>query len=836
MHFSNIQHLWWLIPIVLVLGVGMFFSLVDRPKFWKWTSFALRIGAVVMLILALCRPFQKGDADDLHVVFMVDGSSSVSAEGLKQAADGVEKAVAKLDSQDSHSIVLCARSSKKVTVEELREFAKQVELDGGDADFRSASNISKALLSTRMQFGADKARKVVLFSDGVPTDTGTDLTLKTLEKEGITFSFQKLPSIQKTEASVVDFKSLVPTAYESEIVRFQGEISTNKEMDCFVRLLHRGVEVQKQPVKLKKNQPNRVGFDVEMYTSGNSRWTMEIQPEEDYFPMNNQVSTTIQVSGKPRVLAIHKDPKEMRPFARALRKQGIELDVRGAKGLPNKIEELMAFKAILLCDVPATDLTVPQMFDLKRYVSELGGGLGMLGSENSFGIGGYHSTPVDEILPVTSRYEKEKIKPSLAMVLVIDKSGSMSGVPIQLARQAAKAAVELLGSQDSIAVVGFDSNAQTIVEMTSAAHKGAIKDSIDSLMAGGGTNLQPSMVRAKEMLDTAPAKIKHMIILSDGQTAGGGYEELATELRDSRVTISTVALGDGAAKDLMQALAVIGKGRYYETNDPANVPQIFTKETMQASKSAIKEDLYGSMVTAEHPMLSGFEKAELPFIMGYVMTQARPTAKVVLTTELGDPLLATNRFGLGQTFAYTSDLTEKWGSEWLGWSACGKFWNQAIRAILRKEDGRGIQVKKDIRGEEMFLHITRKDDAGNFINNVQWNAKVVGENGKPETLAVEQTGIGGYAATISLKGKEKVQVVLRDTADGRNRTIYWQRPYPAEFQLSDTASTELDKYAGEDLEQVRQNIATGVVEKDRLPWFAFAGVTLAIMSIFARRI
>jgi len=174
------------------------------------------------------------------------------------------------------------------------------------------------------------------------------------------------------------------------------------------------------------------------------------------------------------------------------------------------------------------------------------------------------------------------------------------------------------------------------------------------------------------MLDATSAKIKHVIILSDGQTSGQGYEELVGELVASRVTVSTVALGQGAAKELMQALAELGNGRYYETDDPQSVPQIFTKETMQASKSAIKEDLFEAVHVADHPMLNGFEKAELPFIMGYVMTQPRPTAKVLLATEVGDPLLATNRFGLGQTFAYSSDLTEKWGSEWLSWSACGQ--------------------------------------------------------------------------------------------------------------------------------------------------------------------
>ena len=836
MYFSNLQHLWWLIPVILILAGGFYYSLVDRPKLWKWLSFGCRVLAVILLVLGLCKPFQRGDAENVHVAFLVDGSASVSAEGIRTSVEKIQEGIDLLDSKDSYSIQLFDSSIKTATLEELGEFADTIERDGAEAQTRASSDIASALLATRMKFGADKAKKIVLFSDGVATDNAIDQPLEILRDEEVSISFHKIAPLKKTEVAAVEFKSLVPTAFEGEIVRMEGRIATNKEMEATVRLLNRGIEVQKQQVQLKTNESNIIGFEVEMYTAGDTRWTMEVETKEDYFLMNNVLSTTVQVSGKPRVLAIHKDPKEMRSFARALRKQGIELDVRGAKGLPSSLEELLAFRAVLLCNVAATDLTVKQMFDLKRYVADMGGGLGMLGSENSFGIGGYHNTPVDEILPIASRYEKEKIKPSLAMALVIDKSGSMSGQPIQLARQAARSAVELLGAQDSIAVIGFDSEAQTIVQMSSAANKGGIKDSIDTLAAGGGTNLFPGLLRAQEMLDATPAKIKHVIILSDGQTAGQGYEELVGELVASRVTVSTVALGQGAAKDLMKALAELGNGRYYETDDPQSVPQIFTKETMQASKSAIKEDLFESVHVADHPMLNGFEKAELPFIMGYVMTQPRPTAKVLLATEVGDPLLATNRFGLGQTFAYSSDLTEKWGSEWLSWSACGQFWNQVIRSVLRKEDGRGIQASSDMANEELNIRLTRRDDAGNLVNRVKWRAEALDESRNVQVLKLAQTGVGTYSAKIPLIGKDRLLIQLTDTADGNNKTVYWRRGYPAEFLLDQKADSELMDLAEDSMEEIRQNMTNGIVEKDKLALFAFLALILSITGILLRRI
>ena len=67
------------------------------------------------------------------------------------------------------------------------------------------------------------------------------------------------------------------------------------------------------------------------------------------------------------------------------------------------------------------------MNNIRTYVQDLGGGLVMIGGDQAFGLGGYYKTTIEEILPVRSDFEKEKEKPSIAMVLVIDKSGSMDG-------------------------------------------------------------------------------------------------------------------------------------------------------------------------------------------------------------------------------------------------------------------------------------------------------------------------------------------------------------------------------------------------------------------------
>lgn len=179
--------------------------------------------------------------------------------------------------------------------------------------------------------------------------------------------------------------------------------------------------------------------------------------------------------------------------------------------------------------------------------------------------------------------------------------------------------------------------------------------------------MYPGMNTAYEMLQQTTSKIKHVIVLSDGRSQPADHQGLASEMSDFGITVSTVAMGTGADRPLLNTIAEIGKGRYYETTDPENVPQIFTRETMQASKSAIKEDIYPPLIISDHPMFAGTVEDELPFCFGYVMAKPKPTAQVLLAAETGDPLLAISRFGLGVGMAYTSDVTEKWGGEWLAW-------------------------------------------------------------------------------------------------------------------------------------------------------------------------
>ena len=835
MELISFKPLWWLL-IVVALFLGWRYSLVDAPLPKRLASFGSRVLAIMFLILALCRPFGFSESSSLHLIFLVDVSQSVDLESANKATLEVQKSIDQLKSNDSWSLFAFANGIRRFeSSEELSRTIQSWQDEGSDDSFRSQTRIADSLLTSRLSFPAGKVRRLVVFSDGMETGDRLAETIAQIKEENIDVHLNRIDSLQKPEAAVVSFKPSSTRAFIGEVVRFSVELSANQQLVGKLRMVHRGVAVQTQDVTISGGNPEWYYFDVDMITPGDSRWTVELVPDQDHFLINNQRTCTVTVRGRPRILILHENEKEMRTLERALEEQDFFVDVRGKFGLPDSLQDLIAFDAILLADFPATSMNPRQMNLLKQYVQDFGGGLAMLGSENSFGLGGYHKTPVEEVLPLISRFEKEKEKPSLAMVLVIDKSGSMDGVPMALARQAAKAAVELLSARDQIGVIGFDGEPFIVNEIESASLKDSIFANVDSLQAGGGTNMYPAMVVGKEMLEDATAKIKHMICLSDGHTQEADHETLVQAMIDSGITVSTVALGD-ADRHLMATIADIGRGRYYETNDPGNVPQIFTKETMQASKSAIKEDLFGSVQTTDHPALAGFQDADLPFTLGYVMTQQKPTAQVLLVTETGDPLLAVSRFGLGVGLAYTSDLTERWGGEWLGWSECGKFWGQVIRSMVRKSDSDGIQIFDQTVEDRWNLDIRFQDSQRIPQSLVDWELNQIDDSGRSTAIEVAEIGLGKYQASIPVGGNENLTLRLRDPATNKIRVLHYDQAYPREYNLSNEVESAAKALAPISHVEIRSDIDPEPIRQSISHWFYLSALAFLLLGNLIRRL
>ena len=408
----------------------------------------------------------------------------------------------------------------------------------------------------------------------------------------------------------------------------------------------------------------------------------------------------------------------------------------------------------MLSNVPANDLSTRQMDVIRSFVSELGGGFIMLGGDESFGLGGYYRTVIEDVLPVRSDFEKEKEKPGLGMVLVIDKSGSMGGQKIELAKDAARATVELLGGKDQIGVIAFDGSPYWVSPMTSVSRKAAVIDSIASIETGGGTALYPAMQEAFRALQATTAKLKHVLILTDGYSTPGDMEGIAQDMAALRITVSTVGLGD-VDQNLLERIAEVGHGRSYFCTDATSVPQIFARETITAGKSAINEDPFLPFLARATPVLNGINFAEAPFLLGYVVTQPKATSEVILVQpETRDPLLCWWRYGLGMSVAFTSDAKSRWAADWLTWEGFNRFWAQIVRHAMTKSDFEGMTVDLQRRGRHGRVVIDTVNRDGQFLNKVVSKLDIGQSSVESPVGDVESIGAGRYVADFEMAEPE----------------------------------------------------------------------------------
>jgi uncharacterized protein YegL len=375
---------------------------------------------------------------------------------------------------------------------------------------------------------------------------------------------------------------------------------------------------------------------------------------------------------------------------------------------------------------------------------------------------------LEKLLPLRFEQEKKRDQPSLALVLAIDRSGSMNGPKLELAKDAARGTAELLGADDLISVVAFDSQAIPLVRLQRAQNRVRISADIARLTAGGGTQLLPPLQEAYQQLSSVSAKVKHVILLTDGQAEYAGIIDLVNQMVAQKITVSTVGVGSGADQTLLTAIAENGGGRFYYTQDASSIPKIFTKETTQVARSALVEERVRPVVSKFVELLDGVGIESAPPLRGYVSTKAKPLAEVILVSPQGEPLLVRWRQGLGQVAAFTSDVKNRWAVDWLRWPGYTRFFAQLVRSTMR-HDGRQRAPGYDLQATASPPYVHVRVDAvasdDRFVSGLDSQVEVIentlglplsrgaspGGHSRPIlTAPLPQTAPGRYEADLFL--------------------------------------------------------------------------------------
>ena len=710
----------------------------------RW-ALALRGALVVVLCLTLFRPTLPRWVDRINVVFLLDHSDSVSLAARERAYRFAAEAVKHEKSADHHGLIVFG---EEAVVDQPLAGKSALERPKAHVAARG-TNLFQAIQLALATLPSGQANRIVLLTDGRQTAGSGVAAAQAVKDSGADLFYVAAPL---TFSQEVVAESMVLPQEVKFGEPFQAKLVawSLKDTEGRLSLFRNGEFLGAQVVRLNAGK-NVFSYRQSLETSGIHVYQAALEVEGDTIEDNNRAVGTVVVRGKPQVLLADRDRSHAQSLAGALRSQNIDVSVVEPTQIPTDVAGLQKYDGLILSNVSSLKLTKTQMEQIRDYVRDHGGGLIMVGGEESFGLGGYYRTPIEEALPVTMEIKQKVEIPSLAVVLSIDRSGSMAMstdekvTKLDLAKEAAHLVVDLLDERNEVGVMSWDTEFLWDVPIRQAKDKAAIHHAIATIKAGGGTDGYPALKESYAVLFDRPALLKHVIFLSDGQMTRGDFAGLLRRMAKDKITVSTVAIGKDADLQLMVDVAKWGRGRFYYTEDSQTIPRIFTLETQLASKASLVEQPFKPQLTsAGHDAMQDIDWKAVPPLGGYVATTLKGTADLVLMSHQEDPVLATWRYGLGRAAAFTSDAKAKWGVLWLRWRDFNKFWAQLTRWTLRsgsRSDTVARVERHDNAGEVVVDAI---DGKGEFINFLDSQVGVVAPNRERTVIDLEQVAPGRY--------------------------------------------------------------------------------------------
>lgn len=777
---------------LLALLLLPYFLWLGRPR-GAWarsrsiTALILRGLIVILLVLSLAGLQIVRSADQLAVVFLIDASDSMPDSAVEAARQYAEDAISRMGPNDQAAIIVFGSDA---LVERPMSSVKDLGPIESEAlplntDMAEAIRLGMAL------FPPGSARRMVILSDGLANVGNTEQAARLASASGVQIHAVPFTALAGDEILITDVR--VPTRLnEGQTFDITVTVESNLATEALLRIVSAGQVVVEQPVSLTQGV-NRFTFTLSATEPGLTSFQAQIVPtSSDVFYQNNELSAFTQVVGPPRVLIVANDDFEITNLSAALVTQGLTVDRTTSQGLPSDLATLSGYQSIVLVNVRAADLGPRRMQALQIYVRDLGGGLVAIGGPNSYAVGGYFQTPLEETLPVDMQLKDQERLPKLTVVYVIDRSGSMADTSVggyqklELAKEAIIRSVALLGPLDRVGVVSFDDTATWIVPLGPADNKDAIAQTVGGLRPGGGTDIFAGILAVSKVLPDDPGQLRHIVLLSDGGASELGSVELVQEMYEEHgITFSVIAIGQGYAPWVEQ-LPEVADGRFHFAYDVDSIPEIFSEETVLATRAYTIEGEFFPALTSSSPIMQGI--TQTPSLLGYVGATIKPTAQQILVTNHDDPLLAAWQYGLGRSVAWTSDATGRWAANWVGWPEYARFWSQAIRWTITEGAQQNVEVRVVQEGETSRIIVDAQTPDGEYLNGLDLDASVVSPDLDSQGIELQQVAPGRYEGTFE-PGEEGAYFVRvaggSEEEEGIAQTAGWVLAYSPEYRSFD---------------------------------------------------
>jgi Ca-activated chloride channel homolog len=708
---------------------------------WQWNTstrraaLLLKCAALAAILAALAMPRALVYRSRVAVALLADTSASVTPQDLafeSSFGDQVQRA------RGRHwlEVIPFARATRNPAPEEHTKGQWQLRHTAGAGGH--ATDLESAIRDGAASLPADIVPRVLLISDGNETLGSATRAIWQAQQLGIPVDTVSLAGYPKPGLRI-------------ESITIPGQVFSGERF----------------PVDVALDAPRATAADVELTAEnkpiGNSR--VELAAGLNHLHLQASVNTegAIAFAGKiaapglgearfedavtlrsPRVLVISHDPASSEAhLARVLEANQFAVD-RSPNGVPEKIEN---YQLIIINNWNAESIPPARKAALETFVRN-GGGLVWIAGESNVYVDpkGREEDPLERTLP--AKLLPPRPPEGTAVVLIIDKSSSMEGRKIELARLAAVGVVNNLRPIDSVGVLIFDNSFEWAVPVRKAEDRGGIIKLISGITPDGGTQIAPALTEAYQKILPVGAVYKHIVLLTDGISEEGDSMQLSKRAMASHVTISTVGLGQDVNRAFLEKIASLAEGKSYFLNDPTGLEQIVLRDVEEHTGNTAVEKPVTAMVAKPAEILDGVNIETAPPLRGYVRYQARPASDTILQADRTDPLLVRWQYALGRAAVFTSDAKNRWAMNWVGWPGFDRLWANILRDLLPHAAQSETAADFDRASNELVVdyRLSRNVPEPAEIPDIY----VMGPDGFQAPLKVNKVAAGHYRGRLNI--------------------------------------------------------------------------------------
>ena len=711
------------------------------PVVWAWlewrsrarhTAMVLKALSLVLILLALSEPRVNVPETRAAVALLVDTSASLSPDDLARASQFVSS-VERARGRAWTRVIPFARGVRLVEASE-HEPQWHLRRTSGSAGF--GTDLEAAVREAIASFPGDAIPRIVLVTDGHENHGSIARGAWLSRQLGIPIDTVAVPGRPQPTLRL-ELVSLPTLAFTGEKFPIDLVIGSPRKTEATVELTAEGKTIGTSPVKLDAGSNQ-----IRVHTSLNAAGAVEISGHvsaPELGDLRFQQAVTLR---RPKVLYVSGDPPGTESQLFETLRSG-QFDILQTVDLGST--NLSEYQVVVLNNQNLEHLPLPRKTAVEDYVRK-GGGLLVIGGERNVYEEKKTEDALDRVLP--AKLAPPRSPEGTCVVLIVDKSSSMEGRKMELARLSAIGVIENLRPIDSVGVLIFDNSFQWAVPIRKAEDRNTIKRLIAGIMPDGGTQIAPALTEAYRKINPVSATYKHIVLLTDGISEEGDSMALAREAASQKVTISTVGLGQDVNRAYLEKIAVNAKGKSYFLVDPSGLEQILLKDVMEHTGSTAVEKSVNAGVMKKSELLEGTGIESAPPLNGYVRFVSKPGADTLLAIDGKDPLFANWQFGLGRAAVWTSDAKSRWAEKWIGWPGFDRFWLNVFRDLLPKAQSGEANARYDEASGNLLIEYRLAPNTPAPARIPQMY--VFGPDGFRKPILVRKTAEGVYSGQLPI--------------------------------------------------------------------------------------